>query len=342
MAETRRLALDLVERHDRDDGVGPDPYQAVPQQHAMAEGKFLSAIAALEKCGLLKTGKFHHLAERSLARLESISLWTDAGRGFGLGFSYSDVAADVPYTITTAIVTEGLLAAASRSSSNIFTDMAAEARLWMTNDENLVSSSQGSMPRYAPTKDAIVTNVVSFWSSVLGDEHEDLTSRARYHVRQAYVMGVGWPYRADSSRFDLLHACYSARSLITVPTEAGKIATAISRFVTPTGFLDKFDLVGIEEAVLVASRASSPLVRIEEECGFVYFDAPARVWSLGELLVVAAMRPGASLFEGFWRAVERRVLAEILSADFSTLGPRHAMHAAHGLSLALERARGTQ
>ena len=339
LADAKSLVFELIERHDRDNGVGPDPHQDRPQRHAMAEGKFLSTVSALKRCGLINTAKFEVLAERSLRRLEDLSSALDSGRGFGLGFSYSGAAADVPYTITTAVVTEGLLAAASQSSLGDFDAMSTATRAWMTNDEVLVLTGQGRVPKYSLTDEAVITNVVGFWSSVLGEAHADLASQGRDYVHQSYVKGIGWPYKTGSSRFDLLHACYAARSHLEEPADARAVATAVSRFMMPTGFVDKFDLVEIEEAALAVSRASSARALIEESRGFVFYDEPARVWSLGELLVVAAMLPGGAILEGFWNSVTRRALIQIMAIDFSGVGPRHAMHAAHGLAMTLEGAR---
>lgn len=339
LGRAKVLVLELIDRHDLADGVGDDPCCSVPQQHAMAEGKFLSTIATLVQARLISGTRFEALAKKSLARLLSVSMPSESGTGFGLGFSWGKESEESAFAVTTSIVTDGLLAAAALSASPAFAEMAEETRRWLLSDDINESTVDGRLPCYSVSDRSIVTNVVGLWATVLGDDQDHMAAMGREYILRAHIEGVGWTYSHESTRVDLLHTCYSVRPFLDYPDMGLEIATAVSRFVSSNGFIDKFDVMSVDDAVDVASRSSRSVVQIEGERGFVVFGEPARVWSLGELLVVAAARPGGQRLEGFWRSLAARALNHVFEIDLRSEGPRHAMHLAHGLASILARAR---
>ena len=332
------LTLDLVEQHHDSDGVGPDPYQPAPMRHAMAEGKFLASISKLVETQVLSRQRAETMAAASLSRLENLQSETKNGAAFGLGFRWKGTPSSVPFTITTAIVADGLDQAASMTSNpEPFLKMASATKDWLTSDAVIEAVSQ--LPKFAPDDPTIVTNVVGFWAHVLRRSHPQLARTGRHHVESTYLSEAGWTYTPRNSRLDLLHTCYTARIVLDQPEQARRIATAVSRFVTPMGLIDKADVLTLAEANAASKRSISAQIVIEEKHAYVLHPTPARPWSIGELLTVCAARPGGEKFHGFWRSLAIQSTDQLRSMDLVTDGPRHAMHIADGLAshLATER-----
>jgi hypothetical protein len=338
ISHVKETVLGLVQAHHDAGGRGPDPYQPAPMAHAMAEGKLLATAAELRQSGVLSESWSKSISADSIHRLVELALPTEHGAAFGLGFAWKGMPADTPFTITTAIVVDGLdrLAAVTDDAAPLRA-MADEARAWLASPA--VVDPMTGLPTFSPADPQVVTNVVGYWSHVLRESHPELADAGVRHVRDCYVGGIGWPYVPGSGRLDLLHTCYTARPLLRSDDFSTLIATAISRFITPASMLDKVDAVPIAEAVAAAQRAANTCIALGENTGYVLHSAPARAWSIGELLTVCAARPGGADLTGFWRSLAIRSLAELDGLDLAADGPRHAMHAAHGLAahLAAER-----
>jgi hypothetical protein len=332
------LTLGLVEQHHDSDGVGPDSYQPAPMRHAMAEGKFLASISKLVKAQVLNRQRAETMAAASLSRLEKLQSETEHGVAFGLGFGWKGTLGSVPFTITTAIVTDGLDQAASmHSNPEPFLKMASATKDWLTSDAVIEPVSQ--LPKFSPNDPTIVTNVVGFWAHVLRSSHPQLARTGRHHVESTYLPEAGWTYTPSSSRLDLLHTCYTARILLDRPEQVRRIAAAVSRFVTPMGLIDKADVLTLNDANAAAKRSTGAPIVVEEMHAYLLHPVPARPWSIGELLTVCASRPGGGMLLDFWRSLALKSTDHLGSMDLVAEGPRHAMHAADGLAshLAAER-----
>ena len=342
LSEVKETVLGLVQAHHDADGRGPDPYCPAPMSHAMAEGKLLAAVAELRRSEVVSASWSKPILESSIRRLAGLALPTKDGMAFGLGFAWKGMPADTPFTITTAIVVDGLSRVVPLvGDPEPIRGMVREASSWLTSPS--VLEPQTGLPKFSPADPQVVTNVVGYWSYVLRETHPELSDAGVRHVRNCYVGEIGWPYTTDSERLDLLHTCYTVRPLLSSGDFSTRIAAAISRFITPRGPLDKFDAVSVPKAVAAAGRAANLCVVLGENKGYVLHSVPARAWSIGELLCVCAERPGGSDLADFWRSLAVRSVAEIENLDLSTEGPRHAMHVAHGLAthLATERSAGS-
>lgn len=336
----KEIVLDLVQRHHDADGLGPDPYQPAPMRHAMAEGKLLAAVAELAESRVLGAQQVETIAAASLERLGELQIETDHGAGFGLGFGWRGVPADTPFTITTAIVTDGLdrIASVMRKPGPA-SDLATATKAWLTSDEIL--DTETGLPQYSPVFTDVIINVVGFWAHALRGSHPEFAAVGRRYVEQTFLPGIGWPYVPGEGRLDLLHTCYSAHALLDQPDAARQIATAVSRFVSPTGLFDKVDVMSLDDAEGAATRATSTCITVDATHAYVLHTAPARLWSIGELLTICSRRPGTDTLNGFWRSVAIRAVDQLGSMDLTAEGPRHTMHVAHGLAshLAAERSR---
>lgn len=338
LSKVKESVLGLVQAHHDADGRGPDSYCPSLSAHAMAEGKLLATLAELRRSEVVSRSWSKPILEGSIRRLFNLALLTEDGTAFGLGFAWKGMPADTPFTITTAIVLDGLNRVLSEvDDSDAIRGMVREATRWLTSSS--VLESQTGLPKFSPKDPQVVTNVVGYWSYVLREIHPELSDAGVQHVRNCYVGETGWPYAAGSERLDLLHTCYTIRPLLDSGDFATRIAAAISRFVTPRGLFDKVDAFSVPKAVAVAERSATACVVLGENRGYVLHSAPARGWSIGELLRICAERPGGSELAGFWRSLAIRSLAELENLDLSAEGPRHAMHVAHGLAahLATER-----
>jgi hypothetical protein len=332
------VVLDLVQGHHDADGIGPDPYQPVPMRHAMAEGKFLASISELARTGVLSSQRAETMAAASLHRLGEIQSETEYGIAFGLGFDWKGIPNSTPFTITTAIVADGLDRVASVvREPEPFWKMAAATKDWLTSDDALDAASR--LPNFSPGYPTVITNVVGFWAYVLRDSHPDFAVAGRRYVEAAYVPSVGWTYAPNEKRLDLLHVCYTARAVLDQPEKAHRVATAVSRFFTPTGLIDKIDMMSLAEADAAANRAIDALITIEETRAFLLHAVPARPWSIGELLTVCAGSPGDGTLDNFWRSVAVQSIKQLGSMDLVADGPRHTMHLAHGMASHLATAR---
>lgn len=333
-SQVKQLVLDLVDQHDELDGVGRDPYHSQPRCHAMAEGKFLSAVSCLAKSGIISEQRFFALAGRSLERLRSLQLKTSKGAGFGLNFEYGGAAAETPYTITTSVVAEGLINVINHKSLTGTVELLEACRAWLVSPEILVHLNRIVLPGFAPRNLSVITNVVGFWSTVLGSEHRTLTNSAKEYVNGAYIDGLGWPYHPESTRYDLLHTCYASRGSAAQAGDSLRIATAVSKFVLPHAIIDKFDAVTTDEALRATAKARSVTVQFSSSGAIVLYPDNARLWSLGELLVVSSWqrRAGSADFEPFWSRVSSRTLDAVGPAMIGSGGPRDEMHLVHGLA----------
>lgn len=339
LAQVKQTTLGLILAHNDRNGRGPDPFQPALMMHAMAEGKLLAAVAELLRCGAVSASWSESMSLGSIRRLAELQIPTQYGPAFGLGFAWKGMPANTPFTITTSIVVDGLERfAAVTDNPGPFEDMANAARRWLVSPD--VVDSESGLPFFSPAYRTVVTNVVGYWVHVLRNSHPELANTGDQYVRNCYVGGVGWPYTSTDRRLDLLHTCYTARGLLLASDFSIHIASAISRFITPGALLDKVDAVPVREAVAIASRSTKACVALGENIGYVLHHAPARTWSIGELLSICAARPGGSEYSGFWRSLATRSIAEIEVRDVEVDGPRHAMHVAYGLAAHLATARG--
>ena len=73
-------------------------------------------------------------------------------------------------------------------------------------------------------------------------------------------------------------------------------------------------------------------IRLHGKHALVGFLKPARPWSLGEALVVAAELAADPTSGSLWRPRLRPAATAAIEAIPDAGGPRHAMHLAHGLA----------
>src|SRR5262245_32375185 len=113
-AETLRRTLDnLLEVFRQSAGEGADAYSETPTYLALAEAKYLQALASLHRSGLLSTSNLEQRTSEVLPRLMAANLSSQSGYAlWGLGFAWNGwvpLDANEPYLITTSMVARALL-----------------------------------------------------------------------------------------------------------------------------------------------------------------------------------------------------------------------------------------
>lgn len=348
----------LLASYEAVDGVGADQHDATPRHHAMAESRYLGAVTALRRSGLLGADQVGAAVARSVHRLEHSRVRAAEGESaWGLGFAYGTTPADEAYTITTAQVCHALLEAqevivgALRGRVDA---LAGEAVRWLTGSCPTVALDGADVPLYSRANPRPVHNATAYWVNALAVATAagypvpvDTAATARLLLGRA-VPEVGWTYDDGSTRADLLHTCYILLGLMAaLPVEDAAAVDAlglasISQFLSPVGLRDHFDVVPLQAAMAEPRPWNRRLVRVAGGNALSGFDTSARAWSVGELLVLAARASRRPHVGPVWRA-QLRWLSGVAVGDHPADGPfRHTMHLAFGLASALEALRAPE
>lgn len=344
-------------------GIGADAYCDAPQCHPMAEGKYLQALTVLRSTGLISISNFQRRALDACARIESNALKFQEGISWSLGFSWLSLPATEPFLITSAIVTRGLLdckcqGLVSDQATNLLCLGSAGLEGWMSGLSVSVGDKDIALPVYSPSIREPIYNAAAYALATLRliDESEGQvppstdTLRVMAWIRSRRVSGLGWPYSPTSPVVDLLHQCYILNALADafgVRSIEQECAEMMGQFAGPCCFADAMRLVmGNEES---ANARDIRWLRPLGDCQVELLPKPARLWSLGELLVLLSRLGLEGKHSEAWVRQGRRIAAAIMSRlsaeeDTEARYPRHVMHAVHGLAcyLALlrKRARG--
>lgn len=365
LAEDLRTAIETsLSAYGARDGCGPDAYWSADNYHPMADGKCLQTLAVLRQSKLISATQLEERSKTVCARLESSALQClDVGMFWGLGFPWRNLPATEPFLITTAIVMRGLLdchseGLASDFSSNLLGQGKLGLKAWVQ-DLSLPVDQQGiAFPAYSPRIREPIYNAAAYALGTLKliENMEDLMYScsnmlpAMEWIRYRRIGSLGWPYSPNSTVVDLLHQCYILNALAdTFGIHSIESATAdmVGQFAGPCCFADAMRLVMVGEES--ADVRDIPWLR-PLGCHHVeLLPKPARLWSLGELLVLLSRLGLKGKHSEAWVRQGLRVAKAILSRlsakdDAEVLYPRHVMHAVHGLAcyLALLRKRTQQ
>lgn len=353
-ARSRVALMSLLDSYHQVGGRGPDAYHEAPLVHPMAEGRFLAALATAAQTRLIPAGQVRSMAEASLLRLEQTALPFASGLGWGLGFAHGASDRSEPFLITTAMIAEGLIELAP-----ILPDQPLAARLrggsldairtWCRTECVLNADLDMELPIYSATVRRPILNAAIYAISVLarsavvsdGVASADLVSSLR-RIRDRRRPGLGWLDDPDSPVIDLLHQCFILNSLSAgLPADQRNMADedlamveTMSLFSAMPGFLDTASLLCDPELPPSAGVTLRPI----GNAFLAVRPKPARLWSLGELLVALSWRiSGRSDGRaGQWRAYAapacEALLARLAEGDAETGFPRQQMYAAFGLA----------
>ncbi len=355
-----RLCIEKnLHSYEKKQAVGPDAYSDSLQSHPMADGKYLQALAVLRSTGLISKPHFQQRSLDACARIEKSAIKLEEGVGWGLGFSLRNLSSTEPFLITTAIVTRGLLdchhqGLASDRAVNLLSTGAAGLVVWIRNNSVLVNEKY-SLPVYSPNIREPIYNAASYAFGTLklidkskGRAPSNIdTLDVMGWISSCRVAGLGWPYSPTSPIVDLLHQCYILNSLADVfgvQSIEKECAEMLGQFAGPCCFSDAIRLVMSKEEL--SSKRDIPWLRSIGDFQLELLPKPARLWSLGELLVLLSRLGEEGESSEAWVRQARQVAEMIVSRlsvedDEEARYLRHTMHAVHGLAsyLALLRKR---
>lgn len=344
--ELRALLDHLLTEFEQCAGDTSDAYCDQPVFHAMAAGKYLSAQAEVVRAGLAKPEVVQRKVRSALHGLGTCVLAPPVGEGacWGLSFNRNDLPADEPYLITTAIVTRGLCDAATALPSDDECAALADRgllalRFWCTQWQALDESSGTEMPAYSRgLKQAIYNAAAVAWAVLhrYDAASKEQAARKLTQIWACRIDGVGWRYDARSHVIDLIHQAYLrdavSEALPFEDVEAHLLSTC-AQFSAARGWVDVVHAVHGDAADAVGARWARRWAD-----GWIALDSRhARLWSLGELLLVlaqAAAVSGSAAWFSRASAVAAEVLRRVEHADEEPelKFARHSMHLAHGLA----------
>lgn len=158
----------LLDRHEALGAVSADARCATPCYHAMADGKYLSALAVARRLRLLDEESNRRHVLGAVARLSAHNFVHAAGQAcWGLGFPHGHTDEREPFLITSAVVTHGLF----DNESAVEPALLSAAVRWLDEYRWRQPVSVGGvsvqLPQFSPTTSTLVTNAVACWAAAV-------------------------------------------------------------------------------------------------------------------------------------------------------------------------------
>jgi hypothetical protein len=347
----KKELLQLLSNYENAEGHGRDKYCGKKSYHAMADAKYLSAIAEIRRIGLINSDSYIERLDSVVTRLKNHNLSKSSELAcWGLGFDYGETPTDEPYLITTSFVAKGLVANNCPETQ----PLCKAALAWLNSYQWTVQAKTGKndcevvkLPCYNPKSQTLIYNAVAQWAGVLRWSQEkevvdpswDLDA-IRDLILADYVEPVGWRYSPVSTRFDLLHLCYildGLSMLCAMNDTEDKALKAVSFFLDGKGgFLDKFDLFNLQDSMKAVTRSYACSILPVGEFWVLRHHVEAKLWSLGELLGVLCNLARRGEYYRFWERVAHRtaflLITELKKDQEETKYPRDMGHVINGLS----------
>lgn len=355
------IVADIVEKSEVAEGVSDDQYTEQPVYHAMADGKKLQLLSLCFNANWISETWFTARRDAALERLEIGRSVLGDRAAWGLGFSYKDLPSNEPYLITTSVVARGLLEASRRIAlREPQARLATSAYRWIS--EFIVQTTgpldeQPEIPAFSTNEPLRVYNSAAYACALivqLAGEVGKAPSPSAFKraqgvlelVKQALEPGLGWPYAASRRTVDLVHQGYIFNSLAEVygaDALGVELLKSLSLFMCSDICFDRFDIETIETAMARNEAAASAKTLLMNDFGLI-FGKPARLWSLGEILVALCRLQASAANSRYVEIVIRRVVSQLIALydsafDGSTSDLRQQLHAAHGLAAWLRTSR---
>jgi hypothetical protein len=334
-------------------GLGADAYCEESLYHPMADGKYLQACSVMRNTGLVSEVVFQRRVALALDRLRLHVLQPfHAGSCWGLGFAWRGLPSQEPFLITTAIVGRGLLDCARVGQSSevlqrTLSDSMRGLELWFQEWSVRVDEIGVSLPVYSPGIREPIYNAASYamaahllWQRTQSESISRDTSipLKLEKIRSAHLKGLGWTYAPGNLVVDLLHQCYILNALADI--HGGSLVEEfalemVGQFATPEGFADALRLLPLGGKA--GQSRDIPWLRPFDKGSVELLPKVARLWSLGELLVLVSHLACDGVRRDGWVSLGARAARLIMSILTSPDAveakyPRHVMHAVHGLS----------
>lgn len=349
----RECIKSFVMQYESKDGMGLDPYCEELRYHPMADGKYLQACAVMRGTGLISATDFKRRVSLALDRLRGHALRPfHVGSCWGLGFSWRSLPSQEPFLITTGIIGRGLFDCARVGESSealkvMLKDSMQCLELWFQEWSVRVDEIGVSLPVYSPGIREPIYNAASYamaahllWQRTQsGSISRDTSIPLKLEkIRSAHLKGLGWTYAPGNLVVDLLHQCYILNALADI--HGGSLVEEfalemVGQFATPEGFADALRLLPLGGKA--GQSRDIPWLRPFDKGSVELLPKVARLWSLGELLVLVSHLACDGVRRDGWVSLGARAARLIMSILTSPDAveakyPRHVMHAVHGLS----------
>lgn len=341
-------------QYEANAGLGLDAYCDELHYHPMADGKYLQACAVLYDSSLISYADLELRVSAAIERLRACVLQPfEKGVGWGLGFPWRALPPTEPFLITSAVVVRGLLDCAHAGERSDELQMLLREGMsclerWVREWSVNVEDTHFSLPAYSPGIREPIFNAACycmatlwFWRrnqydfSVLPDDQ--IFPRLE-GIRSLRVAGLGWTYATGNLIVDLLHQCYILNALADtqgINFVEEFVIEMVGQFATPEGFADALRFVPHNTSV--DHSRDIPWLRSFGGGSIELLPKIARLWSLGELLVLFSRLAEHGIRQEGWARLGART-ADLIMTRLSSLDsnegkfPRHVMHALHGLS----------
>ncbi len=343
-------------------GVGPDAYWESPTGHPMAEGKYLSVLSTLRRSQLLSASQFDSRVSKTCERLHesALSRLEDGFLGWlwGLGFPWRNLSASEPFLITTALIVRGALECRQNGGNGEALRQVIEQGVrgleeWMDRLVLSVDEDGVLLPVYSPGIPLPIYNAAAYGYAALrvaesagyGRRSTSTAGLSMKWILSRRIPGLGWPYSSASGVVDLLHQCYLLNSFADfsgVRSVEKATMEMVGQFAGACGFADAIHVL---PADATWQGQDIPWLRPLADISIQVLPKPARLWSLGELLVLISRLASEGESSGGWLRLGRTVAGTLLHRlanpeDAEARFPRQAMHARHGLACYLDLLRG--
>jgi len=360
----RALLDELISYHANNQGVGPDAYCVQPMAHPMADAKFLTTICQCYDSGIIGKSRAISLIRPAVARLGDqavpLPLAKDKLIGWGLGFKWEKhgYSEKDPLLINTSIVMEALHFLFLRDLlPDSFVPLYSTAKgslMWWAHEAVAKPPGGVDLPVYGLNKyREPILNSAAYCLSVsarIEPGHREKMKRKMEYIVSQYKEGAGWIYSYNNHVIDLIHQWYiigSASRIMSIKRFEQNVRLVFGQFGNYQQFLDV--AVWIPKGAEIESIDEYGLVLIRDVGSGVLAlkPNPARLWSLGEMLVGLSQLCEANPESRLWPRYAQLVINEILNSRAMLKTeewhfPRHAMHIAHGLAAFIAMRRKTK
>ncbi len=337
---------------EENNGTSIDAYSDELCYHPMAEAKYLASLSALFSANMMSEPLFDKKVKQSIDRLNEHSVMLEGGFiAWGLGFQFRDYPVDEPFLITTAIIASAMVSVVDvggeKSIATKQLERVVKTLLFWLEEKKTDTGDGIRIPEYSPGISEPIFNSAAYAIAAVREASRlmkvSISDRAisdhdscMKWINGYYLARLGWPYSPNNPRVDLLHQAYILNSYATmdgVPSIEQKSIDLIGQFNSSIGYIDS----GISHSETNGLFDKNiPVLRMVGDTYFEVVPKPARLWSLGELLVLVARLAEGGEHKQAWLAYGRKLSAFIMeildSGHPETNFLRHTMHALHGLS----------
>lgn len=354
-ADVKSVLMGLLVEHESTSGCGPDAYCQEPQDHPMADAKFLFALAQAYDSGVLSETRYSTLRKPAIRRLKKRALPVcKGGLAWGLGFVWEkhNYNCHEPLLITSAITCKSLLL--SEKSLALEEDhelliMAVKGLEWWCRTQTECVTKGIVVPVYGLSgyREPVYNTAAYTLGTLLSLKENSSFYKAQEYILNNAIGLFGWTYSEDNKIIDLLHQWYIVNSMIDTfgaPSITDNALGILGQFNAANGFIDTMKVIKqvpgeTSKSGLVFYRAfHSGILEIKPK--------PARIWSLGEMLVgvsrIAQVNTDSLIWGKYALHVAKSLNNELQNkSNAENQYPRHLMHAAHGLAAYLAYRRKT-